>query len=222
MRICATSDLHGQLPRVEPCDLLLIAGDVCPTTDHSLAFRRRWIDRELSAWMLDSEQVPAKRIVWIGGNHDFSLELGGPGRRFEKTVARATYLRDQGVEVGGLHIWGSPWSVELGRWAFGLPDFAPPGQPSLESAFAQIPENVDVVVVHGPPRGVGDLIVDGRRVGSQALWRHLLRVEPRLVITGHVHEDFGCRASPWGGLIWNVSLLDEAYRPVRSPVLIDL
>lgn len=28
MKICATSDLHGNLPNIEPCELVLICGDI--------------------------------------------------------------------------------------------------------------------------------------------------------------------------------------------------
>jgi hypothetical protein len=89
MRIICTADLHGQLPDIPECDLLLIAGDVCPVEDHDPTYQRKW-STKFRLWLADEQRVQAERIVWIAGNHDFSLELGGPGRRFFSRVPRAT------------------------------------------------------------------------------------------------------------------------------------
>ena len=59
MIICAVSDLHGQLPDIPKCDLLLIAGDVCPVTNHSLDFQEHWLDTEFRWWL---KKIPAKKI----------------------------------------------------------------------------------------------------------------------------------------------------------------
>lgn len=71
--ICATAiaDQHGYLPTIEPCDLLLIAGDICPddfvrpdSPDHL-----HWLDSTFRDWL---RGVPAQRIVGIAGNHGTS------------------------------------------------------------------------------------------------------------------------------------------------------
>jgi hypothetical protein len=46
-------------------------------------------------------------------------------------------------------------------------------------------------------------------------------VRPRIVVCGHVHGGFG-RYEHQGIPIYNVSVVDEAYRLVNAPTIIDL
>ena len=47
------------------------------------------------------------------------------------------------------------------------------------------------------------------------------RVQPRIVICGHVHESFG-RIEHQGIPIYNVSVVDEAHRLVNAPTVIEM
>jgi len=96
----------------------------------------------------------------------------------------------------------------------------------LEPVYAAIPEGTDILVSHQPPLYYGDRTLNqdtGRieHVGSRELLDAIERVRPRLVICGHVHGGFG-RYEHQGVPICNVSVVDEAYRFVNAPSLIDL
>lgn len=221
MKICAVSDLHGFLPPIPSCDLLLIAGDNSPISLSDPFEQRAWCTTRLANWMA---AAPAERVVWIAGNHDTWIWEGGVGRKFE-ALERVTYLQDTSAEVDGLKIYGTPWTAGFGIgaswWAFDLlngPDHFDP--------FTRIPDDADIVVTHGPPHGIGDLTLRDERVGSEELYQRLLQVQPKLVISGHIHEDFGVRRLRPGSetIVANVAMLDVDYRPVpeREPRLFEL
>lgn len=243
MRIAATSDLHGHLPDpglIPPCDVLVLAGDICPADNHSITRQQRWLVGEFAGWVARVEEVLGCKVVWIAGNHDLALEHATP--EFQAKLP-GIYLRDSAVEIGGVSFFGSPWSPIVGNWAFSLPESAPraterredPGD--LERAYARIPDRVDVVIVHGPPYRVGDAhtFTDNRpgrarrfyrHLGSRALRRRLEEVNPHLCLFGHIHEGFGYSRRLREGApesVWaNVARLNELYRPANPVMLFEL
>lgn len=48
-----------------------------------------------------------------------------------------------------------------------------------------------VLVSHAPPLGILDLTKSGKRLGSRVVADYVSRFKPRLVLSGHVHEDRG-------------------------------
>jgi len=196
-RLVAIADLHGNLPLDLPAgDVLAIAGDVCPIDDHEPAFQARWLARELYPWM---ERLPFWDVLWIAGNHDFVCQLPdwkpeGPGR----------YLRDSATRVGGLSFYGTPWVPNLPSWAFHADD------DELAKRCAAIPQ-VDVLISHGPPLGIGDRLARGGHAGSIALLARLEQVPPRVCVFGHIHEDPGSWRHGETELA-NVAHVDIAYR----------
>ncbi len=176
LRIAASSDLHGYLPKVPECDLLLLAGDLCP--DGNPKEQAAWLDTTFRHWLRD---VPAQEVVAVAGNHDWVFQE----RPELVPMLRWHYLLDSGVTRFDLNIWGTPWQPTFFDWAFNLEE------PELEKKWALIPEGTDVLVLHGPPQGHGDRTVRGNHTGSPSLTRRIEEVRPRLVVCGHIHEARG-------------------------------
>jgi Icc-related predicted phosphoesterase len=210
LRVAAISDLHGFLPEIPPCDLLLVGGDVCPVDDHALDFQRRWLEGPFSAWLAG---LDADAIVGIAGNHDFVAEA-------DPELMRSlpwTYLCDETAEVGRLRIHGSPWTPTFMKWAFMQDD------EDLAGAWARIPDDVDVLLTHGPPLGHGDLAVHGIHCGSQTLAARLPELERlQLHPFGHIHEGGGSRDALGNAMLANVSYVDFDYRPAQPAEVFEL
>ena len=208
MRICCISDLHGHLPEVPPCDLLLLAGDLVPAEGHEPAEGRRWLATRFRDWL---GEVPARAVVGVAGNHDFVFAAGDLGLT---PPLPWTYLQDSGTTVGGLTIWGTPWQPTFFDWAFNL------DEPELAAKWDLIPEATDVLLLHGPPFGHGDPTPRGP-AGSPSLLRRIEAVRPRLAVAGHIHSGYGVYAIGPTTFV-NASHLDESYAPAHRPVLLDL
>jgi predicted phosphohydrolase len=208
MRIAAVSDLHGQLPAIPSCDLLLIAGDLCPLSDHGDDAQRAFLEGPFSDWLV---HAPARAIAGIAGNHDLIAE------REPALLAGLpwSYLCDSEADLVGLRIWGSPFAVTYGEWAFMESD------DELERRFGAIPAGLDVLLVHGPPYGILDHALRGVDTGSHALRRAIVRARPSLAIFGHIHEGRG-EVRLGSTRCLSVSLVDARYIPRHAPVEIEL
>lgn len=221
MKICLTSDLHGHLPEIPECDILVIAGDICPHiaqpgSMRDVCFQRTWLNREFKWWC---DKVPAKHIVATWGNHDFvgqKVKLD-----FAADQIRCTMLVDEPVEIEGLTFWGSPWSSWFHDWAFNPPRVG--GDKFLATKYAMIPECTDVIISHGPPTGLGDRTADGFLTGSLALLDRIEQLSASLLVCGHIHESQGSftykRADGGTTQVVNASMLDRAYQPVNLPFM---
>jgi Calcineurin-like phosphoesterase len=232
MRIVALSDQHGFLPEVPPCDLLIVAGDVCPDrfgpflAMHAPEQQKSWFDRHVRPWLAS---VPAAHKILTWGNHDWcgqacNFRRDSPA---EASLADAQILVDEGTVVPArestdrtISVWATPWSNQFMNWAFMK-------QPSeLDAVYGEIPDGTDILVSHQPPYGYGDRHFDvgsGRveHLGSRELLAAVDRIRPKLVICGHIHDGHG-RTDYAGVPIYNVSVVDEQYRITHPPTVIDL
>lgn len=206
MKICCIADLHGKLPEVPECDVLVIAGDICGGVDPVReAF---WLDVGFRDWLAGQEA----EVIGIAGNHDLIFERdkdmvpGGLGWN---------YLENSGVEIGGVKFYGHPYTRRFRDWAFNR------DTEGLGVINGLIPDDVDVLITHGPPYGILDTVdgvyaMDGGRrprlehLGDRTLRDAVLAVGPRYHIFGHIHSGHGTKTIGETTYV-NASILDEDY-----------
>ncbi len=214
MKVVCVSDIHGELPPIEECDLLIIGGDICP--DGSPFDQSKWLYNSFEKWL---EEIPAKNVVGIAGNHDLVFEK--MPHMVPKNL-KWKYLQHDFVEINGLKIFGTPWIMPI--WgAFQADD------DDLKKKYRQIPDNVDILVTHGPAFGIGDLVPtryyepDGatEHCGSQSLRERIFEIKPQVVVFGHIHEAYGIYHEE-GVKFYNPSMMDRRYVPTNYPLVFDI
>jgi predicted phosphohydrolase len=162
--------------------------------------------------------LPHRHKVVIAGNHDFGFER--MAEQAEALVpANVIYLRDAGCEVEGLRLWGSPWQPWFMDWAFNLER-----GPEIAEKWAMIPDDVQVLITHGPPLGVLDLTQNRppEHAGCADLGIRITQLpDLRLHVFGHIHEGYG-RVEQGGVTFVNASICDAGYVPRNRAVVVEI
>lgn len=177
--VVCISDTHNTQAAIPPGDLLIHAGDLTQSgTLSELQATIDWIKRQ-----------PHIHKVVIAGNHDKLLDSSLSKEEDESRAALdwgdIHYLENNCVTLDfeggrGLKVYGSPWTRKYGPWAFQFP---------VDANYfdGKIPDDVDVLVTHSPPR----FRLDGANLGDLSLLREVWRVKPLIHVFGHIHVGYG-------------------------------
>ena len=176
MLIYAAADIHGRSLRFQRLtrqiaahrpDLLLLAGDIS----------RRWQPEV----MLDGLNRLGLPVLMIRGNSD--------RRHMASLLPSFPRLRSihlSAVRFGDVEIMGIGGTLPLpfhSRLGFKETDAV-----TRVSAMLQ---THSVLVVHPPPHGIRDRVLDRFHAGSRAVRRLVDSRSPALVVCGHIHEQAG-------------------------------
>lgn len=215
MRIVALSDTHGLHKKFEipEGDILIHAGD----------FTRYGDSNDLRLFAEWAEALPHKTKIVIAGNHDRVCE-DDPVIVLDYFANRnINYLCDNMLKIGGIKFYGSPWIPTFFDWHF----MANRGQ-EIADKWKMIPSDTDILVTHGPPARIFDIVRGGFSVGCADLMNRVRKVQPKYHIFGHVHEHYGgvirLERDPdlKNTTFINCSVLDQHYWPVAKPVVFDI
>lgn len=173
--------------------------------------------------LLKDIDAPLKLV--IAGNHDFTLDIpvfekkvaevearqsiepgllksvfgnyGEARQPFEEAKTDGIIFLDQGTHRFNLSngalltVYASPYTptLSLGDWGF---------QYLREQKHDfSIEQGIDVVITHGPPKGIMDYTDSRQRAGCSTLFEAVARARPRLHCFGHIHEGWGSKLVTW-------------------------
>ena len=216
LKIVCISDTHKPRPelKIPECDILIHAGD------HTFNGTKEECINAIR-WLSNLAHNTARYTVFIGGNHDFWLQSTRDTQIqnyasifFEESVH---YLEDSEVEIDGFKVWGSPYTPTFGKWAF----MKERGD-ELKEHWSKIPEDVDILVTHGPPLRVRDSVDGILPLGCGDLRGRIEELPNlKLHVFGHIHASYGV-LNVGGIQCVNASICDEQYQAANKPIVLEL
>jgi Icc-related predicted phosphoesterase len=216
MKIVCISDTHNKhhhftekINAIEDIDIIIHAGDVS-----SRGYR--WEIEDFLKWF---SKLNARYRVFTGGNHDFFME-DSPKQMEEMLLSysEVTYLEESEVVIDGIKIFGSPTTPFFHNWAFNVHR----GQP-IREYWLKIPLDTDVLITHGPPKGILDYVArEGKGVGCADLLDVIQsQLNLKLFVCGHIHQSSGMKVIGETTFV-NASVLSEQYEPVNDPIVLHI
>jgi Icc-related predicted phosphoesterase len=215
VKIVAISDTHGKHQNLvlPEGDILIHAGDVSSMGKES----------EIKDFFNWFSKTDFTYKILIAGNHDFYFEkISHNTKALEELIpANVIYLNDSGVEIENLkgttfRIWGSPIQPWFYNWAFNRYR----GE-DIKRHWDKIPQNIDILITHGPAYGILDKTTRNENVGCEDLLEKIKEVKPKFHICGHIHEAYGGIKQSDTEFI-NASVLDENYNLRNQPVVFEI
>ncbi len=209
--------LHLPTPQV---DVLLHCGDMTQVGGVS-SFKKALkmfggIDAELKLVIAGNHDLELDKLYWeVLCNEDGALEDPKDHDLAVRTMI-GSLADDAGVSFlnEGTHtftlksgakftIYVSPYTPTFGDWAFAYEHDQDRFNGKHQTAHGitsiatnPIPEDVDIVMTHGPPKGILDWCPEGN-VGCENLLQAVRRVKPMIHCFGHIHESNGIEIIDW-------------------------
>jgi Icc-related predicted phosphoesterase len=207
------SDSHGfhrHVPEIPDGDFLIHCGD----------FTMHGDVRELVDFAKWFGELPHPNKIVIPGNHERCI---AENPKLTEQFTNSIYLQDSGIEIDGLKFWGNPWTPAFANMRPGLAFY----KNDTSKMYSDIPDDLDVLITHGPPHGILDLPNNarGHHVGDKSLFSEIIDKDIKIHSFGHIHESYGVK-NGWNKTsktkFVNCSLIDYNYNLVNKPIVCTL
>jgi len=176
------SDTHGkhdELTIPGNIDLVIHSGDAANNKVPALNVNE--IEKFIS-WYAALD-IPHK--IFVPGNHDTCIEAYAYMRDYVKEHGIHLLIHEE-LELEGLKIFGSPYTPTFGEWSFMK------SRNTIGRIWEQIPENLDFLITHGPPKYILDLTENKfhnlEACGDSSLVKAIVKRDIKYHLFGHIHN----------------------------------
>ena len=197
IKVVCISDTHSKTPatRIPDGDLLIHAGDLTDIgTVSEIQKQIDWLNT-LHRKSTTDGRSGFQHVVVVCGNHDSYFDPRSRSQHDKKMKAtldwgKIHYLEHSSVsltfsESRMLKVYGAPQIPKCGGKEFAFQYIR--GQDAWSNT---IPDDIDVLVTHNPPKWHLDISENGG-LGCEWLLKEIWRVKPTLHVFGHVHAGHG-------------------------------
>lgn len=229
-KLVCISDTHMAEPDLPDGDILIHAGDLTfRGREHEIIQQLKWLEKQVKRY---------KKVIMIPGNHDFGFESDPAWFRGMAEVRGIVMLNEQEFVHEGVKYYGSPITPFFHNWAFNR------HPTDIDVHWDIIPDDVDVLITHGPPHNILDGVpryertqigsdkhyqpiyskkfLETEHVGCPTLLKRIQELKQLKVhIFGHIHEGYGTWVDNGIHFI-NASIMDANYSPVNKPIIYEL
>ena len=183
MKIWHISDTHGVhnfLTIPQDIDIVIHSGDC---SNHQSPVLNENEVKDFLRWF---SMLPIKHKIFVAGNHDTSIEARYISPNYIRSLG-IKYLENQSCEIDGIHFFGTPITPTFGTgWAWNKK------REKMHDLWESVPENIDVLISHGPPKGILDLSYDRENnlecCGCTSMFKFVSKSNFKLVLFGHIHN----------------------------------
>lgn len=229
---------------------------ICVPGNHDAIFDKHYWQNFWSDWSRPSRHE-TRSIEGSDGDLPDGLHVDAieafQSRGIHVLIDRALYLHivpnGGGITVASevkelnkqtMVIYGSPWVTRYASWQTGFnksdEEMAEHWKRIVQDHRTQsstngsrVPEHIDLLLTHMPPKGIGDMEPGGARQGCPHLLKAVRELSPAVHVFGHVHSDMGTEILKANGgprhathCINAASVCDYYWVGSRSPMIFDL
>lgn len=207
-KVTFVSDVHCNFElKIKETDILCYCGDLSNKGNkNEITDGLNWLKEQKAECKI---MIPGNHDIFIQSKSDKFVQLKN---EICSDIVFLNYTNGEDYFIyDGLSFYGCGYTPRVGNWAFMY------NKKDAKKFWQKLPD-VDILLTHGPPKGILDKNWRDEECGCTALLSAVKKIKPKIHAFGHIHESYGYKRKFDIDFI-NCSATDEMCRLKNNPVV---